>query len=74
MPDYYEITVEGELGDMWANWFEGLSMRKELDYESGHSVTVLYGSISDQPALHGVLNKIRDLNLSLISIQRPGLK
>lgn len=66
----YEIRVEGELGEMWADWFEGLSIRKELNGESDRHITVLYGIIPDQPALHGVLNKIRDLNLTLISIKK----
>lgn len=69
-PSIYEIRVEGELGDMWANWFEGLSIRKEFNGESDRHITVLYGPIPDQPSLHGVLNKIRDLNLTLISIKK----
>jgi hypothetical protein len=69
-PSFYEIRVEGELGDMWANWFEGLSIRKEFNGENDRRVTVLFGPIPDQPALHGVLNKIRDLNLTLISIKK----
>lgn len=67
---FYEIRVEGELGDMWANWFEGLSIRQESSQETNRTMTVLYGRISDQPALHTVLNKIRDLNLTLISVRR----
>jgi len=55
---------------MWLNWFEGLSIRTEFNAESARHVTVLYGPIPDQPALHGVLNKIRDLNLTLISIKK----
>ena len=69
-PSIYEIRVEGELGDMWASWFEGLSIRKEFNGESGRHITVLYGLIPDQPSLHGLLNKIRDLNLTLISIKK----
>ena len=67
---FYEIRVEGELGDMWADWFEGLSIREEFDGESDRYITVLYGPIPDQPALHGVLNRIRDLNLTLLSIKK----
>jgi hypothetical protein len=67
---FYEIRVEGELGDMWANWFEGLSIREEFDGANDRHITVLFGLIQDQPALHGVLNKIRDLNLTLISIKK----
>ncbi len=53
---------------MWVDWFEGLSIRKEINSDQDHPVSVLYGHIPDQPALHGILNKIRDLNLTLISI------
>ena len=66
---YYEIRVDGELGDMWADWFEGFSIRIESHSQSEYHTTVLYGTIPDQPALYAVLNKIRDLNLTLISIE-----
>jgi hypothetical protein len=66
----YEIRVEGELGTMWASWFEGLSIRKEADPETGRTITVIDGPIADQPALHAVLNKIRDLNLTLLLVKR----
>ena len=69
-PPIYEIRVEGELGEMWANWFEGLAIREEYDRENDHHTTVLFGPIPDQPALHGLLNRIRDLNLTLISIKK----
>ncbi len=55
---------------MWVDWFEGLSIRREINEGSNRYITVLYGPIADQPALHGVLNKIRDLNLNLISIKK----
>ena len=67
---FYEIRVEGELGKMWANWFEGLSIRKECDPETGRTITVMDGPIADQPALHAVLSKIRDLNLTLLLVKR----
>ena len=67
---FYEIRVEGELGDMWASWFEGLLMHKEIDEEDKITITVLSGPLTDQPALFGVLNKIQDLNLPLISVIR----
>jgi len=70
----YEIRVEGELGDMWVDWFGDLSMRKESAANADHVITVLYGPIVDQPAMHAVLNKIRDLNLTLISIKRTETK
>jgi hypothetical protein len=67
---FYEIRIEGELGEMWVTWFEGLSIRKESGQETDRIVTVLSGMISDQPALHAVLNKIRDLNLTLLSVKK----
>ena len=63
----YEIRVEGHLGDSWSPWFEGMAIRHE---ESG--ATVLRGSLVDQTALHGVLIKIRDLGLPLVTVKRVG--
>jgi hypothetical protein len=60
----YEIRVAGHLSANWSARFEGLSMRHEAEGE-----TVLSGSL-DQAALHGVLVKIRDLGLNLISVNR----
>jgi len=61
-PEPYEIRVAGHLSENWAARFEGLSMRHEPDGE-----TVLSGML-DQAALHGVLMRIRDLGLNLISV------
>ena len=63
-PQLYEIRVAGHLSANWAARFEGLSMRHEPEGE-----TVLSGKL-DQAAMHGVLVKIRDLGLNLISINR----
>lgn len=63
-PELYEIRVAGHLGAHWAARFEGLSMRHELE-----SQTVLSGEL-DQAALHGVLARIRDLGLKLISVKQ----
>jgi len=63
-PEPYEIRVAGHLSKNWAARFEGLSMRHEPEGE-----TVLSGSL-DQAALHGVMVKIRNLGLNLISINR----
>jgi NADPH:quinone reductase-like Zn-dependent oxidoreductase len=60
----YEIRVKGHLHDRWADRFEGLDFTHEDD-----GTTVLKGPISDQAALHGVLNRIRDLGLPIISLQ-----
>ena len=61
---HYEIRVEGILDQRWATWFEGLQI------DSHHSQTVISGPVTDQAALHGLLNKVRDLGLVLISVRR----
>ena len=61
----YEIRVEGLLGDIWNSWFEGLTIHH---LECGQ--TVLTGSL-DQAMLRGILTKISDLGLDLISVQQP---
>ena len=66
VPLLYEIRVAGHLSENWAARFEGLSMRHEPEGE-----TVLSGML-DQAALHGVLAKIRDLGLNLLSVNRTG--
>jgi hypothetical protein len=60
----YEITVDGHLGARWAAWFEGLSITTEPD-----GTSVLEGSVADQAALHGLLQKLRDLGIPLISVR-----
>jgi hypothetical protein len=59
----YEIRVKGHLDGRWSEWFDGLVISNLKNGE-----TVLSGEIVDQAALHGVLTKVRDLNLPLISI------
>jgi hypothetical protein len=61
----YEIRVEGHLTDRWSDWFEGLTIRNDPTGE-----TTLSGPVGDQAALHGLLNKIRDMNLVLVSVNR----
>lgn len=63
-PWLYEIRVEGHLADRWSDWFEGLAMRTEGDE------TVLTGWLTDQAAVHGVLRRISDMNLPLVSVVR----
>lgn len=67
-PAHYEIRVDGVLDDRWADWFGGLQVSSEA------TQTVITGPLADQAALHGVLAKIRDLGLCLISVRRlsPG--
>jgi hypothetical protein len=64
-PDVYEIRVMGHLDGHWAAWFDALSLNRE-----GDGTTTLRGPIADQAALHGVLQKVRDLGLELISVVR----
>jgi hypothetical protein len=63
-PGRYEIRVRGHLDGRWADWFEGLTFTHESD-----GTTLLEGPLIDQAALHGVLNKIRDLGLPMISVR-----
>jgi len=65
IPRVYEIRVEGHLGDRWSDWFDGLVTRQEPNGE-----TTLSGSLADQAALYGVLTKIHNLNLILVSVYR----
>lgn len=64
-PCVYEIRIEGHLSDRWSDWFAGLA----ICHDSSHETT-LRGSLADQAALFGVLNKIYALNLPLISVKR----
>lgn len=64
-PHVYVIRVEGHLTDRWADWFEGLTICNEANGD-----TILTGLLADQAALYGVLTKIHNLNLILISAQR----
>ena len=63
----YEIRIRGHLGHQWTDWFEGLSITLE---ENGD--TLLTGPVADQAALHGLLRKVRDLGIPLISVSRVG--
>lgn len=60
----YRIRVAGQINAHWSHWFEGMT----IDYDG--STTTLTGSVVDQSQLHGILHRIRDLNLTLISLNQ----
>ena len=64
-PIFYQITVKGHLDPRWSEWFDGLAITHEPNGE-----TLLAGTVVDQAALFGLLLKIRDLNLTLLFLQR----
>lgn len=70
MPEYYEIKVEGHLDQRWSEWFASLKLT-HLDGDE----TLLAGPLPDQAALHSLLERVRDLNLKLISVNcgKPSL-
>ena len=62
---HYEIRLMGRLDAHWAAWFDGLTVRQADD-----ETTVIEGRIADQAALHGVLQRVRDLGLPLVAVTR----
>jgi hypothetical protein len=68
-PRKYKIRIKGHLDDKWAEWFEGMTITLEEDGD-----TLLTGPVVDQAALHGLLKKVRDLGLPLVSVSpvEPG--
>jgi hypothetical protein len=61
----YEIRLTGHLDARWAAWFDGLTVRRESD-----GTTVISGQVPDQAALHGLLQRVRDLGLPLVSVSQ----
>ena len=68
-PMVYQIRIKGHLGRQWTDWFEGLTITLEEDGD-----TLLTGPVADQAALHGLLKKVRDLGMPLVSVNpvEPG--
>jgi hypothetical protein len=68
-PVVYQIRIKGHLGRQWTDWFEGLTITLEDNGE-----TLLTGSVVDQAALHGLLKKVRDVGMPLLSVVcvKPG--
>ena len=70
-PVTYEIQVQGWLDESWSDWFDGMSVAPEVSAE-GTSIIRLTGTVVDQAALHGLLRKLYDLGLPLLSVtSRP---
>jgi hypothetical protein len=61
--DRYEIRLEGQLDHKWTDWFEGFTLSNETD-----GTTTLTGHVIDQAALHGLLRRVSDLGVTLISV------
>ena len=64
-PTVYQIRIKGHLGGQWQDWFGGLVITQEDNGE-----TLFTGPVVDQPALHGLLRKVRDLGLPLVAVNR----
>ena len=64
----YEIRVQGELDPDWTDWFDDGRRVSAVDIHTERGVTTLTGQVADQPALFGLLLKIRDLSLALLSV------
>lgn len=63
----YEIRVQGHLDARWMDWMDGLTFVQASD-----GTTALVGPLADQAALHGVLNRMRDLGIPIVSVRRLG--
>ena len=59
----YEIRLQGHLHSRWADWFDGMTLTNSSD-----GTTVIHGRVADQAALHGLLQKVRDIGLPLVSV------
>ena len=65
-PVHYRIKLKGHLDNSWSQWFEG------MDISTGGGETILTGQVADQAALHGLFIRIRDMNLTLLSVEQTG--
>jgi hypothetical protein len=67
-PTVYQIRLKGSLDSSWSEWFDGFSITVQ------HDETLLVGRVPDQSALHGILAKINDLGLSIISVNKLAIE
>ena len=65
-PAHYRIKLKGHRDHKWSEWFEG------MDISTGGGETILTGQVADQAALHGLFIRIRDMNLTLLSVEQTG--
>ena len=70
-PATYRIRIAGRVNDGWSDFLSNLE--QSFDQENGATITTITGTVTDQAALHGLLEHIRDLNLTLISVNTDGL-
>jgi hypothetical protein len=63
--EWYEIRLKGHLNVRWAAWFDGLNLTHERD-----GTTIIHGPVADQAALHGLLQRVRDIGLPLLSVMQ----
>jgi hypothetical protein len=66
---WYEIRLQGRLDPRWGAWFDGMTLTTHAD-----GSTVIHGQVADQAALHGLLQRLRDLGLPLLSVDRQSQK
>ncbi len=72
-PITYQIKVQGKLDKDWSNWFKAMTVTFEYTNDAS-PVTTLTGPVADQAALRGILNRIWDLNLTVLSVTRGGVQ
>lgn len=71
--DIYRIEVHGRLDESWSDWCNGMAITS-MEANDGNDVTTLTGPVADQAALRGLLCRLWDLNLTIISVERRGSK
>jgi hypothetical protein len=69
-PGCYRICLQGRLDERWAAWFDGMALTTSLGPSGDGVLTVLRGPVVDQAALHGLLARLRDIGLPLVSVTR----